>query len=262
MRPLPFAATGPDDPAYMVYTSGTGGRPKGVRARPARRLGAADDVGRLVRPDPGRPRAARRRLQLDLHPRRRPDRPLGDRRHRADLRRAAGPRASGRAWPPPTARRSSPPFPAFTGRCSAAATSPRGFATLRHGLSAGEALPEAVRADWQAATGKPIYEALGMSEVSTYVSFAPGRPPVPGRAGRPQPGRRVAILPDEGDEPVPRGDRRPARGLAPRPRPDARLLAAARGDRRRLPRRVVRHRRPRAHGARTAPSPISAAPTT
>ena len=79
------------------------------------------------------------------------------------------------------------------------------FAGLRHGLSAGEALPEAVRAAWQAATGRPVYEALGMSEVSTYISSSPTHPPVPGRTGRPQPGRRVAVLGDSGTEPVPRG---------------------------------------------------------
>jgi 4-hydroxybenzoate-CoA ligase len=81
-----------------------------------------------------------------------------------------------------------------------------GFAALRHGLSAGEALPEAVAGAWSAATGKPIFEALGMSEISTYVSFSPTAAPVPHRAGRPQRGRRVAILPDTGTEPVPRGN--------------------------------------------------------
>ena len=80
-----------------------------------------------------------------------------------------------------------------------------GFARLRHGLSAGEALPAAVARAWTEATGKPIYEALGMSEISTYISFSPNSPPVPGRAGRPQPGRRVAVLADDGEEPVPRG---------------------------------------------------------
>jgi acyl-coenzyme A synthetase/AMP-(fatty) acid ligase len=45
-----------------------------------------------------------------------------------------------------------------------------------------------------------------MTEISTYVSFSPGRPPVPGRTGYPQPGRRVAILPESGGEaPVDRG---------------------------------------------------------
>lgn len=80
-----------------------------------------------------------------------------------------------------------------------------GFAGLRHGLSAGETLPAAVAEAWTAATGKPIFEALGMSEVSTYLSFSPESPPVPGRAGRPQPGRRVAILPETGEAPLERG---------------------------------------------------------
>lgn len=75
---------------------------------------------------------------------------------------------------------------------------------LRHALSAGEKLPAPVRAAWEAATGTEILEALGMSEISTFVSAAPGRP-APGEAtGWPQPGRRVAVLNAAG-EPVPRG---------------------------------------------------------
>lgn len=75
---------------------------------------------------------------------------------------------------------------------------------LRHGLSAGEKLPEATRSAWEAATGTPVYEALGMSECSTYISAAPGRPAPPGAIGYAQPGRTVAVL-DAAGRPVPRG---------------------------------------------------------
>jgi len=67
---------------------------------------------------------------------------------------------------------------------------------LRHGLSAGEKLPEATRAAWQAATGTPVHEAYGMSECSTFVSGAPARPAPAGTLGYPQDGRRVAVLRD------------------------------------------------------------------
>lgn len=76
---------------------------------------------------------------------------------------------------------------------------------LRHGLSAGEKLSDPARAAWNAATGTAVYEALGMSEVSTYVSACPGRPAPPGATGWPQPGRRVAVLGPDG-APVPRGE--------------------------------------------------------
>lgn len=69
-----------------------------------------------------------------------------------------------------------------------------GFANLRHGLTAGEKLSETVREQWTLATGKPLYEALGMSECSTYVSSSPSIPVKPGLTGRPQQGRCVAIL--------------------------------------------------------------------
>lgn len=69
---------------------------------------------------------------------------------------------------------------------------------LRHGLSAGEKLSPAVRADWERATGTPVFEAFGMSECSTFISGCPDHPAAPGALGRPQPGRRVAILAEDG----------------------------------------------------------------
>ncbi|ETX28346.1 class I adenylate-forming enzyme family protein [Roseivivax isoporae] len=69
---------------------------------------------------------------------------------------------------------------------------------LRHGLSAGEKLADPLRAAWQEATGTAIYEAFGMSECSTFISAAPGSPAAPGTLGRPQRGRRVAILGADG----------------------------------------------------------------
>ena len=75
---------------------------------------------------------------------------------------------------------------------------------LRHGLSAGEKLSDTIRAGWEAATGTPLHEAYGMSECSTFVSGSPDAPAPPGTLGRPQPGRRVAVVDDAGD-PVPLG---------------------------------------------------------
>lgn len=76
--------------------------------------------------------------------------------------------------------------------------------SLRHGLSAGEALPAALRRQWRERTGTDLHEALGMSEVSTYLSGSPERSAPDGTTGYPQPGRHIAILDDAG-RPVPRG---------------------------------------------------------
>lgn len=76
---------------------------------------------------------------------------------------------------------------------------------LRHALSAGEALPAATRAAWEQATGTQVHEALGMTEVSTYLSGSPSRPAPQGTVGHVQPGRHVAILDDRG-QPTPRGE--------------------------------------------------------
>ena len=46
-----------------------------------------------------------------------------------------------------------------------------------------------------------MFEALGMTEVSTYISSGPATPVRPGSPGQAQPGRRVVILPEDEDAP-------------------------------------------------------------
>lgn len=65
---------------------------------------------------------------------------------------------------------------------------------LRHGLVSGEHLPDALADAWVQASGRPLYEALGMSEISTYVSANPDHRRRAGFVGPPQPGRRIAVL--------------------------------------------------------------------
>jgi acyl-coenzyme A synthetase/AMP-(fatty) acid ligase len=81
------------------------------------------------------------------------------------------------------------------------------LARLRHGLAAGEALPPAVLEDWRKATGLEIYEAFGMSECSTFISTRPGTPIRAGSPGKAQRGRQIAVLPLEGGTaPLPPGE--------------------------------------------------------
>jgi len=69
---------------------------------------------------------------------------------------------------------------------------------LRHGLSAGEKLPDTLREAWRDATGTDIHEAFGMSECSTFLSGSPDRPAPPDTLGFAQPGRRIALVDDAG----------------------------------------------------------------
>jgi acetyl-CoA synthetase len=77
---------------------------------------------------------------------------------------------------------------------------------LRHGLVAGEKPPDELFDNWRQRTGTNLYEALGMSEISTYISTSPSTPRKSGAVGRAQPSRRIAILPvDGGEAPAPAG---------------------------------------------------------
>lgn len=77
---------------------------------------------------------------------------------------------------------------------------------LRHCLSAGETLSSEIQEKWHERTEKFIYEAFGMSEISTFISTRPTQPAARGSCGRAQPGRYVRILPQEsGTSAVPIG---------------------------------------------------------
>ncbi|NNE24051.1 MAG: acyl--CoA ligase, partial [Rhizobiales bacterium] len=81
--------------------------------------------------------------------------------------------------------------------------SPGKLAPLRHVLCAGEVLSSKLHENWVEKTGLNIYEALGMSEISTYISCSPSVPVLMGSPGKPQPGRRIVILPADTDSTVP-----------------------------------------------------------
>ncbi|MBS0565441.1 MAG: acyl--CoA ligase [Proteobacteria bacterium] len=192
----------PGRPAYLVYTSGTSGRPRAVlhahRAIWARRMMQAGWSGlgrddRLLHAgafnwtftlgtglfDPWTAGATALVPAPGTAP---ADLPELLRRHEVTIFAAA----------PAVYRQmlKSAPFPPLP--------------ALRHGLTAGEKLSEPIRAGWARATGRPLHEAYGLSECSTFISSSPARPAPPGLTGHAQPGRRVAVLSPDG-RPVPRG---------------------------------------------------------
>lgn len=78
--------------------------------------------------------------------------------------------------------------------------------TLRHCMSAGEHLSDEVLTQWRQRFGMDIYEAVGMSECSYYLSESVFRPIRPGSAGFPQPGHNVRLLDPETMEEVQPGE--------------------------------------------------------
>jgi acetyl-CoA synthetase len=78
--------------------------------------------------------------------------------------------------------------------------------SLRHCMSAGEHLSDEVLQQWRERFGRDIYEAVGMSEFSYYLSQSKYRPIRPGSAGFPQPGHDVQLLDPETRKPVPVGE--------------------------------------------------------
>ena len=79
-------------------------------------------------------------------------------------------------------------------------------ASLRHCMSAGEHLSDEVLQQWRARFGQDIYEAVGMSEFSYYLSQSTFRPIRAGSAGFPQPGHAIKLLNPETLEEVEQGE--------------------------------------------------------
>ena len=81
----------------------------------------------------------------------------------------------------------------------------RDLPTLRHCMSAGEHLSDEMLTAWRERFGMDVYEAIGMSEISYYLSQNKFHPIRPGSAGFPQPGHDVRLLDEELRE-VPAGE--------------------------------------------------------
>jgi acyl-coenzyme A synthetase/AMP-(fatty) acid ligase len=205
--PLPaYADTSAEDPAYMIYTSGTSGRPKGVVHAHRVVLGREPmrtDWQAIGRNDVMLHAGAFNwsyTLGVGL---------LDPWSIGATAVLYTGPRDIG-IWPGLIRSSGATLFAAvpslYRQILKHAIYERADFARLRHCLAAGEALSPTIHDAWLAATGCELYEALGMSECSTFVSSGPDVHIRPGSVGKPQRGRRIAVLPlDGGTDPLPPG---------------------------------------------------------
>jgi acetyl-CoA synthetase len=194
-RPVAYAITRADDPAFLIYTSGTTAAPKGVlhaqRSAWGRRPMYDGWYGISSRDRVMHAGAFNWTYTLGVG--------LTDPWANGATTLIYTGEKDPALWPELINRHNATIFAAVPGLyrqiLKYAKPSPTAFGGLRHGLTAGEAPPTGFFEDWHAQTGLHLYEALGMSELSTFLSTSPTVPRRPGTIGRPQPGRCIAILP-------------------------------------------------------------------
>ena len=201
-----YADTAADDPAYMIYTSGTGSRPKGVLHAHRVVMGRAPmrQDWQAIGPDDVMLHAGAFNWSYTLGVGLLDPWAAG-----ATAVLYAGTKAA-TVWPALIRSSGATLFAAvpslYRQILKYSALNSADFSRLRHCLAAGEAMSPAIYSGWLAATGCQIYEAFGMSECSSFISSGPDVPVRPGSAGKPQIGRQVAVLPrDAGTDPLPMG---------------------------------------------------------
>ena len=214
-------ATRADDPAYLVYTSGTTGYPKGVLHAHRALLGHVPALHCWFdfQPDGDRVLHAGKYNWTYV---------LGTGLMDPLLRGVTamvyeGP-ADPATWPRLIAKHSATIFIAVPTIYRQIIQKTRAggadVPTLRHCMCAGEPLSGEVLAAWRERFGQSIYEGLGMTECSYYISQPRNRPIRPGSAGFPQPGHAVRLLDPETLSEVPVGEE----GMLCIPRNDPALL--------------------------------------
>jgi acetyl-CoA synthetase len=195
-----------DDPAYLVYTSGTTGWAKGVLHAHRALLGRQPSSEYWFDFDPRGDRvlhAGKYNWTYVLGT------GLMDPLYRGHTAIVCEGSTEAAAWPRRIARHGATIFIAvptvYRQILQKTAAVGADVPTLRHCMSAGEQLPAEVLAEWRARVGLQIYEGLGMTECSYYLCQTTRRPIRSGSAGFAQPGHDVALLDPETWRPVPDG---------------------------------------------------------